>query len=67
MFLSFFHFLLCNAPDNKYYKQKWDMLFFTCIKLVAHVLACAHAISHIKWRRLQTKKKLSYDAKNKNL
>ena len=22
-----------------------------CIKIVVHVLACAHAIAHIKWRR----------------
>ena len=28
------------------------MLFFTCITLVAHVLACACAIARIKWRRL---------------
>ena len=33
-------------------KQKWYMLFFTCIKIVVHVLACAHPIAHIKWRRL---------------
>ena len=31
----------------------WGMLFFTCIKLVARVLACAHAIAHIKWKRLK--------------
>ena len=29
------------------------MLFFTCIRLVVQVLACAHAITHIKWIRLQ--------------
>ena len=28
------------------------MLFFTCIKLVARVLACARAIARIRWRRL---------------
>ena len=30
-------------------------LFFTRIKLVASVLACARAIARIKWRRLSTK------------
>ena len=49
-FWSFFHFLHCNVPDNKCYKQKRDMLFFTCIKLVACVLACAHVIVNIKWK-----------------
>ena len=34
------------------HKQKWPMLFFTCFKLVACVLTCVHAISHIKWRKL---------------
>ena len=29
------------------------MQFSTCITLVAHVLACAHAIAHIKWRRFR--------------
>ena len=28
------------------HKQKWHMLFFTCIKLVAHVLACACNCMH---------------------
>ena len=28
------------------------MLFFTGFKLVAYVLACAHMISHIRWRWL---------------
>ena len=46
-FLSFFHFLNWNVPDNKCYKQKWSMLFFTQIKLMAHVLACACALAHI--------------------
>ena len=44
MFLIF-HFLHCNFPDIKCYKQKWGMLFFTLIKLVAHVLA---------WKRLHS-------------
>ena len=34
------------------YKQKYGVLFFTCIKLVAYVLACACAIARIKWKRL---------------
>ena len=29
------------------------MLFFTCIKPVVRVLACAHTITRIKWRRLE--------------
>ena len=33
------------------------MLFFTCIKLVVHVLAYVHVIACIKWRRLQYKVK----------
>ena len=40
-----FHFLHCNVPDNKCYNQKWGMLLFTCIKLVARVLACALAVA----------------------
>ena len=51
MFL-FFHFLCSNVPNNQCHKQKWRMLFFTHINLVAHVLACADAIAHIKWTRL---------------
>ena len=38
--------------DNKCHKQKWRVLFFTCIKLVARVLACVSAIARIKWRRV---------------
>ena len=52
VFCSFFHFLRYNVSDNKCHKQKCCVLFFTCIKLVVCVLACAHAIGHIKWRRL---------------
>ena len=54
MFL-FFHLLLSNIPDNNCHKQKWRVLFLTRIKLVARVLACAFAISCIKWRRLNTR------------
>ena len=50
MFL-FFHFLHSNVPENKSHKQKWGMLFLTCIKLVACVLACACTITG-KWIRL---------------
>ena len=32
--------------------NKWCMLFFLCIRLVAHVLAHERAIPHIKLRRL---------------
>ena len=52
-FCSFFHFLCSNVPDKKCHKQKRRVLFFTRIKLVAHVLACTRAIARIKWRRLE--------------
>ena len=35
-------------------KHKWCVLFFTRIKLVARVLACARKIAHIKWRRMNS-------------
>ena len=38
----FFH---SNVSDNKCHRQKWHVLFFTHIKLMAHVVACAH-VSH---------------------
>ena len=44
--------LFFSVPDNKCHNQNWCVLFFTHINLVARVLACAHAITHIKWRRL---------------
>ena len=46
--LVIFHFLYSNIADNKSPKNKWHLLFFTHIKLVAYVLTCAR----IKWRRL---------------
>ena len=45
-FWSFFHFLYFNVSDNKCYKQKWRVLFFTRIKLVASVLSCARLMGH---------------------
>ena len=51
-FCSFFHFLLSDVPDNKCYKQKWRMLFFTLIKSMARVVVCAHTIACIKYKRL---------------
>ena len=39
-FWSFFHFLDSIAPDNKFHKQNWCMLFFTQIKLVVYMLVC---------------------------
>ena len=50
LFLQFHH---PNVLDNKCDKQKWHRPFFTSIKLVVYVLACACAIAHIKWIRLQ--------------
>ena len=52
LLLCFIFFIPSNVPDNKCHRQTWIMLFFTCIKLVVHVLACA--IAYIKWRRLET-------------
>ena len=46
-------FIPMSKAVSKCCKQKWCMLFFTCIKLVVCVLVCAHAITHIKWRRLR--------------
>ena len=51
-FWSLFHFFHSNVAGNKCHGQKWRVLLFTCIKLVAHVLACVHAITCIKWQRL---------------
>ena len=45
-FCSFFHFLHSNIPGIKWHQQKWCVLFFTRIRLVVHVLACVHAITH---------------------
>ena len=45
MFLFSLSFSLFQCLSNKSYKQKWEMLFFTCTKLLAHVLACVHAIT----------------------
>ena len=47
-----FRFLHSNVPDNTYHRQKWHVLFFTCIELVARVLARVCAIAQIKWIRL---------------
>ena len=52
VFLSFFHFLHSDVPDNKYHKQKGHVLFSAHIKLVVHVLMCVHVIACIKWRSL---------------
>ena len=51
-FWSSIHFFHFNVPENECHKQKWCVLFFTCINKVASVLARAHAIACIKWRRL---------------
>ena len=51
MFL-FFYFVHSNVADSKCHKQKWRTLFFTRIRLVARVLACARAIGRNKWIRL---------------
>ena len=43
MFLLF-PFLHSNVTDNNCHKQKWHVLFFTRIKLVPRVPACANAM-----------------------
>ena len=53
MFLFFLSFPLFHCPNNKCHKPKWCVLFLTHIKLVAHMLVCAHAIARIKWRILK--------------
>ena len=45
--ILFLHFHHSNFPDNKCHKQ--CMLCFTCIRLVACVLACAHASNGWDW------------------
>ena len=49
-----------NLPDKKFHKQKWYVLFFTRIKVVAHVLVSTCAIACIKWRRLNNISYLTY-------
>ena len=60
MFCSFFHFIHSIVQDNKFHKQKWHMLFFTCIKLMMLVVVCVHAIAHIKSIRLVHHPKFLY-------
>ena len=50
MFLFFLFFV--PISHTRSHKPKWCVLFFTRIKLVARVLACARANARIKWRRL---------------
>ena len=52
VFDLFIHFLHCSVPDNKYYKQKWSVLYFPRIKLVTPVLACTCVITQLKRKRL---------------
>ena len=61
-FCSFFCFLHFSVLDNKCHKQKWHMLFLAHMKLV---VVCAHAITHINWRRLNSMVKSKADAKTK--
>ena len=41
-----FLFLQSNVSDNKCYKQKWCMLFFTTIKQVVSVVVCVCNCTH---------------------
>ena len=50
--------MLLTFPSFSLLKcQKWGVLLFTRIKLVARVLVCVDAIACIKWRRLKIVKK----------
>ena len=51
-FWSLFHFFHSNVTDNTCHRQRWCVLFFTRIKIVVRMLACARVIARIKWRRL---------------
>ena len=52
VFVLSFTFFFPVSQTVRCHKQKWCMLFSTPIKLVAHVLVCAYAITCIKRRRL---------------
>ena len=61
-FLSFFHFLHPNVPDNKCHKQKWHVLFFTHIKLwwvCWHVLMQSYASNGEHWCLYKNRRKVS--------
>ena len=60
MFLFFLLFSSFQCTRQKFHKQKWYMLFFTCIKLVARMLVSACAITCINWRRLNNISYLTY-------
>ena len=55
MFFIFLSFSSFQCPRHKCHKQKWHKLFSICIQLVARLLVYAHAITHIKCKRLFTK------------
>ena len=66
--LFVFHFLNSHVPDSRYHEQKRQVLCFTCIKLVAHVLAGVSAIARIKLIKLKNdlfKKKVTFDRTGK--
>ena len=55
MFNVLIFFIPVPQTDNKCYIRKCKSgvcFFFTCVKLVALVMVCAHAIARIKWIRL---------------
>ena len=60
VFVLSFIFFVSMYQTKIFDKQKWYVLFFTCIKLVAHVLMRGRAIACIKRRRLNNISCLSY-------
>ena len=62
MFLTFLHFLDSNVPDNKCHKQKWCMLFFTCIKLVHSVQQVSPPSPQKQWHVCWCVHMLSFDS-----
>ena len=61
MFLFFLSFFLSNVPDNKCQKHKWHVPFFTRMKLLESVLACARAMTRIKTGVTRKRKKEESD------
>ena len=51
IFLSFIFFISIST-HKECPEQKWCVLIFTCIKLVASVLMWVHAIAQVKWASL---------------
>ena len=60
IFILSFIFFIPMYQTKSFHKQKWYVLLFTCIKLVAHVLVSGRAIVCVKWRILNNISYLTY-------